>query len=110
MIATPPATSPADRNLRERLEDLRLRYRREEISLQTALRAAESLLEHWTRELWEERHPGVVPGPFLLRRLAEEVGRQVEALQRDLADVRAALRGAGEELEALGRRPGAVPP
>ena len=104
MIATPHALSPADRTLRERLEELRLRYRREEISLQTALRAAETLLDRWTHALWDAHHPGEAPSPFLLRRLAQEVERQVEALERDLVDVRVALRGASDEIDALRAR------
>ena len=102
-IALPTVASPApaERTLLERLEELRRRYRREEISLQTALQAAEALLDRWTRELWESRHPGEAPSPFLLRRLAQEVQAQVEQLERDLVDVRSALTGTSEEIESL---------
>ena len=104
--ATTHLAVTGERTLLERLEELRVRYRREEVSLQTALQAAEALFDRWTRELWDSRHPGETPSPFLLRRLAQEVELQVEELERDLVDVRVALRGASEEIETLtGKQP-----
>ncbi len=86
-----------------RLLDLRRRYLAEEARLQWALAAAENDCEQGWRalRLLRRERQGQLPRA---RRACDDLSFAVESIERDLFDVRAAIRGCDDEIAALERR------
>lgn len=83
--------------------DLRARYRTEESSMRTRLDALQAALETTSRQLWHYLASGA-PAPNAVRVLCDELVADVEAVERDLADVRLAIEGVVEEIAMHLRR------
>jgi hypothetical protein len=80
--------------------DLRARYRAEEVAMHGQLRSMQADLEATSRQIWHHLASGE-PAPASLRSRCADLVAAVEALERDLADVRLAIEGVGEEIAAL---------
>jgi hypothetical protein len=82
------------------LLELRTRYRHEEGLMRNNLTALQAALEDRSRRLWHHLASGEA-SPANLRTRCDELVEQVETAERDLADVRMAIEGVGEEIAAL---------
>lgn len=91
--------APVESNLLHLL-DLRARYLAEEVHMRNNLCAVQAALEDRSRKLWHHLAAGQA-SPASLRERCDALVVQVEHAERELADVRMAIQGVGEEIAAL---------
>lgn len=89
----PPA--PDDEHAR-RLRELLARFRAQEASLRSALDLAQAMADHWAREVSRARLAG--DEASAAAPLVDGLRGEVDALSIELAHVRMAVLGVGEEL------------